>query len=228
MKPPDALSTRLRRRVGLCAWLLGLLVLPVFWVWVDPHTARIQAGLAGQPTVFAILCWAKPLGKFGPQIILLLAFWVWAARRHRTVATRWLVATLLCVAATALSVNTLKLAVGRERPKYGYERANTAGLVAAASSNRYRSFPSGDTAAVFAIAAAALSYAPRAGLGLLALGVLIGLSRISTGMHHPADVWAAMLMGLGLSWLVLARWRRGEAAGAVTTVAADGEEDTCT
>jgi len=73
-------------------------------------------------------------------------------------------------------------------------------LTVLGDSYRHRSFPSGHTAAAFAIAAG-LIYAFRGRgrwLWLLPAG-FIGLTRIACGVHYPADVAAGALLGSGVA-----------------------------
>ena len=59
------------------------------------------------------------------------------------------------------------------------------------------SFPSGHTGSSFAAACAMYRSLPKwAGISLLLLAVLIGLSRLYVGVHYPSDVLAGMLTGI--------------------------------
>ena len=96
----------------------------------------------------------------------------------------------LAVASTAAN-GIAKLAVGRARPP----------LAGIAAERRVRrlpvttSFPSGHAASAAAFAVGAAREAPWTSvpLGLLAAGV--GLSRVWTGAHYPADVLAGAAIG---------------------------------
>jgi membrane-associated phospholipid phosphatase len=59
------------------------------------------------------------------------------------------------------------------------------------------SFPSGHAVTAFATATALAFMAPRAGKALIAVAILIGLSRVITGAHYPSDVIAGMALGVG-------------------------------
>lgn len=121
----------------------------------------------------------------------------WAAAGLALVATRTAFGTHLglrlaaaTVGATALS-QTLKRSLGRARPDVaivGFEPL-------AANPDRF-SFPSGHTAAAFAVAVAFAG--EPAGLGPLALLLAtgIGLSRVYLGAHYPLDVAAGGILGV--------------------------------
>ena len=64
------------------------------------------------------------------------------------------------------------------------------------------SFPSDHAAVAFAIAFAVLAFSRRAGIVFLAFATLIGLSRISLGLHYPSDVVAGLVVGWGAGVLV--------------------------
>jgi undecaprenyl-diphosphatase len=102
--------------------------------------------------------------------------------------------------------NTIKLLVNRPRPD------PTAALVEARGS----SFPSGHTmtslvvfGALWLIATRGGSRASRfvSGFLVLVLAVLIGLSRVALGAHHPEDVVGAICFGAAWLFLVARFWR---------------------
>lgn len=67
------------------------------------------------------------------------------------------------------------------------------------------SFPSGHTGSSFASAYVMYRQLPKkAGIGMLALAALIGLSRLYVGVHYPSDVFAGMLTGIASG--ILAEW----------------------
>lgn len=83
-----------------------------------------------------------------------------------------------------LVIQVLKRLVGRERPSEGVP-----GRSVIANPDRF-SFPSGHSASSLAIA---LSYAvafPGLTVPLVALGLLVGWSRVALGVHYPGDVLA--------------------------------------
>jgi membrane-associated phospholipid phosphatase len=76
---------------------------------------------------------------------------------------------------------------------------------------RSSSFPSGHTASAFAFAYGAGGAERPVLLPLLALASAVGYSRVHTGVHHPTDVIAGALIGLGAGRL--GRGGRSHAAG---------------
>ena len=100
---------------------------------------------------------------------------------------------LVAVAATSAFVNLIvKPISGRRRPDREAEAVPPGRQVKMPGS---RSFPSGHTAAAVAFASAAGRIAPAAGIPLHSLAVLVGYSRVHTGVHYPSDVIAGALIG---------------------------------
>src|SRR4051794_25616489 len=89
-----------------------------------------------------------------------------------------------------------------------------------------RSFPSGHTAAAFAFATAAGQALPAAGPPLRVLAVLVGYSRVHTGVHYPGDVVAGAVLGSVLAQATSAAVQRFEEAHAVDVMPhSDAERD---
>jgi membrane-associated phospholipid phosphatase len=65
------------------------------------------------------------------------------------------------------------------------------------------SFPSGHTASWFALATVYSAKYHKYAIPLYSAGVLVGLSRIYLGEHHPSDVLAGAVLGIGIGYLTL-------------------------
>jgi undecaprenyl-diphosphatase len=80
------------------------------------------------------------------------------------------------------------------------------------NANLFHSFPSGHTTSAFALATIMAYYLPKTQwqIGLLALALLAGFSRIYLGQHFLTDVMAGMVLGTGVSMLTLMWIRKRE------------------
>ena len=74
---------------------------------------------------------------------------------------------------------------------------------------RSSSFPSGHSASAFAFATGAGAAQPMLSAPLRILAMLVGYSRVHTGVHYPADVLAGAL--IGVSAAEVAAWTAGRA-----------------
>ncbi|MFC1405624.1 MULTISPECIES: phosphatase PAP2 family protein [Streptacidiphilus] len=114
------------------------------------------------------------------------------------------------VALASASANLLgKQLVRRPRPDREAARVVTGRQVPMPTS---ASFPSGHTAAAFALATAVGSSLPAAAAPLGLLACAVGYSRVHTGVHYPADVVAGALLGTACATLTLALQNRVVAA----------------
>ena len=105
---------------------------------------------------------------------------------------------VLAVVGSQLVVYIVKRSVSRLRPYQVLESA------------KYReelllkdySFPSGHTAASFALAVVLSLYFPGAAPVFLALAALVGISRVYLGLHYPLDVLFGALLGAGFAVVI--------------------------
>jgi undecaprenyl-diphosphatase len=112
-------------------------------------------------------------------------------------------ATALANLVSHLAVQALKRTVVRPRPHLSLDTLDALAHIPDAFS-----FPSGHTAASFAIALTVLFIGPPAlGIPMLALAILVGASRVYLRVHYVTDVVAGQLLGAGgalLAVMVLA------------------------
>ncbi len=135
-------------------------------------------------------------------VTVLAALWLWRKRRRRPAAY-----ALVTVFGAEVLSSLLKLLVGRVRP-----------CVDLASCPSTTSFPSGHAtgAAAFWAAVAVLLLpvlGPRA-WALLAVPLLVALTRVLLGVHYPSDVVGGLLVGgcWAAGWTgFFATWRDAEA-----------------
>lgn len=139
--------------------------------WLDPFV-KVFTHLGDNGLLWILLCFAFLLfpktRRAGGAIIVAL------------------ILSLLCTNVL------LKPLVQRTRPWLVVE-----GLTALVAEHDMNSFPSGHTSAALAAATACWGMLPQKGRGvILALAVLMGLSRLYVGVHYPSDVLAGALVGV--------------------------------
>ena len=106
------------------------------------------------------------------------------------------VALALGVLLTALIVMSVKFTVRRRRPEGDWGRIYR--------STDPHSFPSGHAARAFMLAVLALGLGPLwFGLVLSAWAPLVGVARVSMGVHYPTDIIAGMALGFLMGVLIL-------------------------
>jgi undecaprenyl-diphosphatase len=112
-------------------------------------------------------------------------------------------AAALAVTTAALLVTVLKDLFDRARPPVADPALDPVGIVPASAS-----FPSGHAATAFAAAVAVALVYPRLGRPLLALAVVVAVSRVYLGVHYVLDVAAGTLLGIAVgiaaAWLIRA------------------------
>ena len=99
---------------------------------------------------------------------------------------------------------TIKPLVGRIRPYEVVEGLRLLGEV-----QEDFSFPSGHSAAAFAVAVVMYKFLPkRVGVPALVLAAAIALSRLYIGVHYPTDVLVGALIGAACAWFSCTIFKR--------------------
>lgn len=198
-------------RINLTIWVsviaLGLAALLSYFLLDE----RVFSWLCRHPNKWQGNNWLQAftlLGK-GWVLIWLLLSWVWTA--GRPARGRPALVAILALLLVFPMVYLPKFLVHRPRPReiiaaptITEEAKNNNGL------SQNLSFPSGDTAAVFAIAAALVPFIRRLWvLTFFTLSSIIGILRVAVLAHYPSDVCAGAAVGILAGWLapqILSRW----------------------
>jgi membrane-associated phospholipid phosphatase len=152
--------------------------------------------------------WVDSFRQLGKAYVPIWLLAIWSCLTDRWRPT---IVTIVAMILVGLCVCPLKAMVQRARP--GDALIAVAGSSSPAESLSWRrkvSFPSGDTAVVFAAAATLSLYWGRLWTpGLFGVAAAIGLLRITALAHYPSDVAAGTLIGVlsgcGAMW-GMARW----------------------
>ncbi|HWX22224.1 MAG TPA: glycosyltransferase family 39 protein [Candidatus Binatia bacterium] len=141
---------------------------------------------------------------FLPALVLLgmLLLWKGGARGRLCV----LMLALILALGDSFVTNTIKHAIGRERPFLVFPEAHC--LVGKGGSG---SMPSSHAANWFAATFVAFIYYRRSFWFMLPMALLVGFSRIYNGVHYPSDVLAGAILGAGYAaaflWLFNSVWQ---------------------
>lgn len=128
----------------------------------------------------------------------------WYRRKQGKDRAAWGLLALCAVA--AFQQYAVETSVARSRP-YDCIR----GLIPLITPPTDYSFPSGHTAASFAVGVLLFRKLPkRYGIPALVLAALIGFSRLYLGVHYPSDVLAGALLGTGISYAAEVFWLAAE------------------
>lgn len=143
------------------------------------------------------------LGKSTWYIILsLMTYLIW--RTNRPVLAR---AGLFIFSTTILSgvlINIIKVIFGRARPRL-YIDENIYGFFWFKLDVLYRSFPSGHATTAMAVWLAFALLFPKYRFALIAVGVLIALSRVIIGEHYLSDVLIGGYIGAMTTLILYAK-----------------------
>lgn len=115
--------------------------------------------------------------------------------------------TLLAHGLAALVVNGLKHLIGRPRPKFAHSGE---WQLAPSWASGLDSFPSGHSAASFAVATVLTKRFPAVGPLCLGIAAFVALSRILRGSHFPTDVFGGAVVGVisgAIAGEPLKQWR---------------------
>lgn len=128
------------------------------------------------------------LGKIWIPVWLILCWALLAGRRQEAMAA------LVAIILLAMVVPPLKGMIDRPRPRDIIANQNQGnGEIAL-----YKcSFPSGDTASIFAIGAAIIPYIGwLEGCIVFVLAIVVGTLRVASSAHYPSDVFAGAAIGV--------------------------------
>lgn len=132
---------------------------------------------------------------------LIIAYMWWfykPNKKEEHKSKRAVIYTMLSLAWAFLIDQLINLVFVRSRPYISHQDVKQLSVTVDPSS-----FPSAHSIFVFAIAASFyFAGYKKLSIGLFALAIFVGLSRIAAGVHYPSDVIAGSIFGIFAAWLV--------------------------
>lgn len=201
-------------KAGRSSWLLAAAVCVALLVvlgFADADGSRLGQGLPGP--IVAAFEWITHLGESGYILYTSLAVFLLGgalalvprneARRAGLQQVAGLGAFVFVgVGLPSLFTTIVKRLIGRTRPEF-LESVGAFDFRTLSWGTWYhQSFPSGHATTVFALCFVVGFLAPRAFPWMLALAVLVALSRIVVGAHYPTDVLGGAVVGILGAYLV--------------------------
>jgi protein-S-isoprenylcysteine O-methyltransferase Ste14/membrane-associated phospholipid phosphatase len=178
--------------------IIGLLIaaMIISFIFVDEPTSGWLRHNSTKYNHNAIEKAFEQLGKVYP-IVWLLLFWVWITGKHKTVLIG-----LLAMIITIPAVWSIKAAVQRPRPRDAMKAE--AKIENRTESPQKWSFPSGDTASVFAVGTVLAISAQWPGIiGIAVCCCIVGVLRVWNSAHYPSDVFAGAALGIFCGWAAI-------------------------
>ncbi|WP_368503491.1 phosphatase PAP2 family protein [Alkalihalophilus sp. As8PL] len=102
--------------------------------------------------------------------------------------TTW--AAIISLITSHIIVRLMKHYLPRFRP---YLTVNESNVIS--NPLKDHSFPSGHTTAIFSLCTPFMFLFPSYAIFLLSIAIIVGISRISLGLHYPSDVLIGALLG---------------------------------
>lgn len=160
------------------------------------------------PLFDRVMPMATFVGDGKTLIVLLLGLFARARLARKPYASRTALLGLLAVVLAVLAP-LIKLVLPRARPPVVFPTTDVL-LVHPLFGG---SFPSGHTLVSFAVATVLARRYPWCAPWAFGLAALVGISRVSVGVHWPVDALTGMALGILIGLLVCAWWARRERAG---------------
>lgn len=152
---------------------------------------------------------AKAAHWLTTAVLVTITTWLLMRSGHATatvkIAFQSAVAFILALGLGTIVIHTLKLFLGRRRPRDELEM-NLYGFLPFGFSLKHNSFPSGHALTIFCVAVIATALMPQGAILWFALAFWLGLTRALLTAHFLSDVFVGAGIGLLCARVVVANW----------------------
>ena len=155
--------------------------LPQYWGYPDPNSVIGKIGNFGDR-----------LGDGKILVVLSVSFFLLGFALKKDAFRHFGIDSLVAHALAGVAVQIFKHIIGRPRPRFSHQEAFGYGVSFQAGLD---AFPSGHSAASFAVAAVLARYFPTVSWMWYGAASFIGFSRFLRGSHFPTDVIAGAVLG---------------------------------
>jgi len=122
-------------------------------------------------------------------------------RRVYRWAINYLIFAFAAIAISGLTVNLVKLLIGRARPRMWF-REEIFGFQPPGLNSDFQSFPSGHASTMMAVSAALALFLPRWRTPILCTGLFMAMTRVIVNAHYLGDVIAASFLTIFVTPLI--------------------------
>ncbi|RFS17661.1 phosphatase PAP2 family protein [Emticicia sp. C21] len=202
-------------RVFFTLFFFWLIILACLQLAFSPTEMMFWVNRHNSPFLDTFFQYITLLGEDGFWLVPLIVYLYQYFKEKKDVKTKAIMLIIIWITKGIISI-ALKNLFNLPRPMEVYEHSGRAiHTIRGLEIHHWQSFPSGHTFTGFAFACFYMLVAKNNRLGFLwlALGMLIGYSRVYLFQHFPRDVFAGSILGVAVVLGIVFLWRERPRGG---------------